>query len=79
SSTTLTIAIAAGQGPVAGSDSSLSVNESALAPNGSGVHLTPDVATTQVSFTAGADDLHVTLNASALTTLLAGFPNLVWT
>ncbi|MFN5275912.1 beta strand repeat-containing protein [Bradyrhizobium sp.] len=79
SSTTLTITIAAGQGPVAGSDSSLSVNESALAPNGSGVHLTPDVATTQVSFTAGADDLHVTLNASALTTLLAGFPNLVWT
>ena len=79
SSTTLTITIAAGQGPVAGSDSSLSVNESALAPNGSGAHLTPDVATTQVSFTAGADDLHVTLNASALTTLLAGFPNLVWT
>ncbi|OYU61409.1 MAG: hypothetical protein CFE30_15335 [Bradyrhizobium sp. PARBB1] len=79
SSTTLTITIAAGQGPVAGSDSSLSVNESALAPNGSGAHLTPDGATTQVSFTAGADDLHVTLNASALTTLLAGFPNLVWT
>ncbi|WP_201456055.1 beta strand repeat-containing protein, partial [Bradyrhizobium macuxiense] len=79
SSTTLTITITAGQGPVAGGDSALSVNESALAPNGSGAHLTPDVATTQVSFTAGADDLHVTLNAGALTTLLAGFPNLVWT
>jgi len=79
STSTLAITITAGAPPVAGGNSSESVNESALAPNGSGPHLVPDAATTNVSFTAGADDLHVTLDANALTTTLAGFPNLSWT
>ena len=38
--------------------------------------LTPDAATTSVAFTAGADDLHVTLSTSGLTTTIAG---LTWT
>src|SRR5579863_5232622 len=78
-SNSLTINIGPGAGPTGGSPSSLSVNESALAPNGSGTHLSPDAATTTVSFTAGSDDLHVTLSASGLVTLLAGGETITWT
>src|SRR5579863_2676145 len=77
-SNSLTINIGPGAGPTAGSPSSLSVNESALAPNGSGTHLSPDAATTTVSFTAGADDLHTTLSTSGLVTLLAGGETITW-
>ena len=66
STSTLTITIGAGAPAVGGASSSSSVAESALAPNGSGAHVTPDAATTSVAFTAGADDLHVTLSSSAL-------------
>src|SRR5579863_1527374 len=68
-SNSLTITINAGAPPVGGASSSEHVLESALAPNGSGTHVTPDAATTPagaLTFTAGADTLNLSLSTASL-------------
>ncbi|WP_375783779.1 tandem-95 repeat protein [Bradyrhizobium sp. Pha-3] len=75
----LAITIKAGAGPTAGGDTSWTVHESSL-PLGTSPNPSDLTQTKQVTFTAGADDLHVTLDASTLTTVLAsGYPALSWT